>query len=100
MTREAISQPQARIGVKSWVKSALSRRYLTPRQAGYTEYVSIGSNVMNLRELDEVETVRSESSVRGAVNVYDRVLRDTRNTNVLRRMWSFMEPDRGPCVRT
>ena len=53
--------------------------------------VDLGPSVVSLREVDE-ERVAQEQS-KGSVNTYERVRRDARRTNYLRRLWIHLEPD-------
>ena len=56
-------------------------------------YVQLApGQVMDLTELDEERFAQEESRVSGPVNVYGRVKRDAHNTNLLRRLWVYLEP--------
>jgi len=88
----AVLEPRTKLALQRR-EDSLPPRYRAPRKPGYVERVDLGGSTMNLREVNEAEVAQSESSVRGAVNVYDTVLRDAHNTNLLRRWWYFMEPE-------
>jgi hypothetical protein len=49
--------------------------------------------IMDLTELDEKEIRQGELSGAGPANAYRRVKRDAHLTNLLRRLWIYLEPD-------
>lgn len=71
----------------------LPQNYRSPRSGDYIRMVELRPGfTINLTEIDGEEQARSESSVLGAVNIYQEVLRDAEHSNILRRMFDFMEP--------
>lgn len=86
--------------LESFVKATLGSQltllpaiYRVPRKEPYTHAVELKTgSIISMEEIDAEEAAKSESAVRGRVNVYDRVLMDARDTNLLRRTWEYMEP--------
>ena len=82
------------------VKSTLSKREQAlpehyKRHPVGTEKLEIAltdTRTMVLGQIDEEATARGEAQVQGPVNVYQRVLRDAKLTNLLRRTWLYLEP--------
>lgn len=94
----ADSQGQALVPVVKQViaqqEDRLPKLYLTPRRDAGNAFLEVTPTVtVAFSEIDELEQARSESAVRGRVNVYDHVLRDARKVNILRRLWHYADPD-------
>ena len=70
----------------------LPPKYQDHPEGAASLYVTIGAgHSFNLSEIDEEAMAQQEAQARGPVGVYARVLLDAHRTNLLRRLWLYLE---------
>ena len=77
-------------------ESQLPKKYKSHPEGSENLFISLAPGLtVDLSELDEEALAQGESEVSGPVNVYQRVKRAARETNLLRRFLIYLEPSIG-----